>query len=124
MAGPIRTPAELALRVATSMNLLRPGEDLPVSMQSQIEQAYEEQYAELLEDRLAYWPQEEIPLAVFQRVAWLVAIQVAPAFGALPVLLLALATPDADVGRDTIRRWLRDHVSKDATYETLRGEFL
>lgn len=124
MAGPTRTPSQLAERVATNMNLLRPGETLSARYASQIEQAYAEAYAELLDDKLAYWPEAEIPLAVFQRVSWLVCIQVAPAFGALPVVLAAISQPNAEAARGEIREHLARHVAKSAHFETLRGEFI
>jgi hypothetical protein len=113
-----RTAKQLAVRVASSMNLLRPGENLSARFEQQFLEAHEELLAQLRDERLAYWTADEIPLAVFQPMAWLVALQVAPAFGAMPVLLQALSQPNADAARDAQRGFLMVHVSKDPHFET------
>lgn len=123
MAIHTRNRDELALRVATSMNLLRPGEDLSFRYAAQMIAAYTELYAELLDDKLAYWLIDEIPLAVFQRIAWMTALQVAPAFGAMPVILAALAEPSSSVAMDTFREQLRRHISKNSAFETLEIDY-
>jgi hypothetical protein len=120
----VRTPAQLAVRVASSMNLLRPGEDLSARYEAQFIDAYHELYAELIDDRIAYWPRDEIPLAVFQRIAWMVALQVAPAFGAMPILLTALSEQSSGSARETQRDYLLRHIAKDPHYETLKIDYM
>lgn len=46
-----------------------------------VKDKYSDIYAELVDDGIAYWPEEEIPVVVFDRVSSLVANRIAPAFG-------------------------------------------
>ena len=67
-----------------------------------IAEAWVSKRIELLEQGLCYWPEAEIPDAVFQHIVTLMANEVGPEFG---------RPASADVEEEMLRR-LRSHVAK------------
>jgi hypothetical protein len=111
---------DLALSALKKMNFSLPGE-VPSARETEylIEQ-WEEIHAELVDEGIAYWDANEIPMAVFARCAWLVAVVSAPGYGMLPIVLQALRQPTAEDAVSGIKAQLRKHVAQNATYEPIQ----
>lgn len=108
-----RTKAALVKRVCTNMNLLRPGQEPSQTVARTILDYWDDVHATLVSEQIAYFPADEIPAQVFIPAAWLLTLEVAPAFGTLPIVLQALGFQDGEAAKDTQRRRMRDHIAKD-----------
>lgn len=115
-----RTGVPLSTRVAKLMNFLRPGEDPDAEFAAEVEETWLELHATMTDDGLCYWDVESIPIDVFRNVAWLVAIEMAPAWGATPIILQSLQAASIEDAVNLIRGRLRDHISKSQVSETLK----
>lgn len=112
-----RTINDLIERVVGRMGMKRPGEDPDEDVAAEIKKQWPEIHASLVSQQIAYWPVDAIPLQVFQDVTNLVALTIAPDFGAMPVVLNSIGSSDVEVAKDTTLRKLRDHVAKDFNEE-------
>lgn len=112
-----RTINDLIERVVGRMGMKRPGEDPDEDVAAEIIKQWPEIHAELVSLEIAYWPVDAIPLQVFKNVAGLVALEIAPDFGAMPVVLSSIGSNDAETAKDTLLRKLRDHKAKDFNEE-------
>lgn len=115
-----RNTDDLVQRVVGRLAMTRPGEDPDEDVAAAIRAQWPEIHAELVSDQIAYWPVDAIPLQVFKNIVTLVALEVAPDFGAMPVILNAIGTNDAEVAKDGIKRKLREHVAKDFNEERMQ----
>lgn len=117
-----RTTAELAVRVAQLLNQVRPGQDLSARSRSTIETIYSNVLAELVDIGAAYWSADEIPAAVFERLANLIAVDSASSFGALPIILQAIGSNTQHEAREYCIAKLRLHVEREPSYENFHTE--
>lgn len=113
-----RTSADLCLRVAQLLNQVRPGADLADRSRSTIATIYANVLAELVDTGAAYWPEDEIPAAVFERLAHLIAVDSASSFGALPIILQATGHNTAAEAREYCIAKLRLHTEREPQYES------
>lgn len=109
----VRTAKSLAADIASGLNLLRPGEDLSVDDESLIIARYRDLHAELVDRGAAYWPWDSIPAAAFNRLSEFCQVEVAPRFGALPIVLAALGVPNKAAAYDMALRKLRMFCEKE-----------
>lgn len=119
----IRTINDLCDQVAVNMNFLRPGQTLGAREAQRIKDCYANTLAELVDKQIGYWRPDEIPAAIFLRLAWLISIEVAPAYGALPIVLNAIQQPDAQTARSYYIGELREHVAKNSEYVIVPGDY-
>lgn len=112
-----RTAEQLAARVLENLNFARPGEDADVADVERIIDRYQTMHADLVDNGDAYWPVDAIPLPVFDAMGWLVAIEVAPGFGALPIVLQAIGASNAMEAKGPHMRRLRVHREADFNHE-------
>lgn len=114
-----RSARMLAIDVLGKMNFTRPGE-VPSERDIQyIVEQWTQTHAELVDDEVIYFDADEIPLAVFKKCAWLTAVESAPGFGALPIVLGALSERSAQTARDAIVADLRTHVAKRPEFDVM-----
>lgn len=112
-----RSLSDLALEVARGMNLLRPGEDLDQGQAASINDKARQIHARLVDKQAAYWPVDAIPEAVFMVVAEMVIFEVAPHFGALPVVLQSFGYPNKLAAWESGLKQLRIHCEKEFNHE-------
>eukprot|EP00919_Chromeraceae_sp_WS-2016_P027436 GHVR01065105.1.p2 GENE.GHVR01065105.1~~GHVR01065105.1.p2 ORF type:complete len:124 (-),score=22.82 GHVR01065105.1:62-433(-) len=113
---------DLALSALKKMNLMRPGEVPSTRTTEYLEEQWQEIHAELVDDSIAYWDADEIPMEVLGRCAWLLAVASAPGFGMLPIVLQAIRQPSAEDAIEALKSQLRKHVAQNATYEPIQIE--
>lgn len=70
---------------------------------------YEAMYAFLQNDNRAYWPEDAIPLSIFQPMVRLIANEVAPAFGR------GMSLPDQEAARELLLKQIIKHVARPAS---------
>lgn len=114
-----RTTSDLCLRVAQLLNQVRPGADLSARSRDTISTIYENVLAELVDLKAAYWSLDEIPTAVFERLAMLIAVDSASSFGALPIILQATGQNTQNDARDYCISKLRMHSEREPDYESV-----
>lgn len=112
-----RTTADLCLRVAQMLNQVRPGSDLSARSREVIATIYSNVLAELVDIGAAYWSEDEIPAAVFERLAKLIAVDCASSFGALPIILQATGANTQEEAREQCIARLRLHTEREPDYE-------
>lgn len=110
---------DLALSALQKMNFSLPGEVPSARDTEYLQEQWDEIHAELVDSSIAYWDVDDIPMAVFGRCAWLLAVNAAQGFGALPIVLQAIGQPTAEAASDAIKAHLQRHVAQNATYEPL-----
>ena len=115
-----RSLNDLALEVARGMNLLRPGEDLDQGQAAHIIDKATQVHARLVDKGAAYWPADKIPEPVFMVVAEIVIFEVAPHFGALPVVLQSFGYPNKLAAWAAGLKQLRIHCEKEDNHERAR----
>lgn len=82
MATPApKTLADLAKRALVDLRALRIDASPSAEQQASSDEAYRSVYEELSVQGLAYWPLEEIPVAVFRPLVQIVAQEMASSFG-------------------------------------------
>jgi len=78
-----------------------------------VKDKYSDLYAELVDEGIAYWPEEEIPVVVFDRLSSFVANRVAPSFGR-----------PFDEGLDRLNlQKLKKHTAKSASKLPVPADF-
>jgi hypothetical protein len=112
-----KTAKQLALDIAGGLNMLRPGEPFEADDEAVIIQRYRDLHAELVDRQVIYWPWDSIPDAVFNRLSEFCQVEVAPRFGALPIVLAALGVPNKAAAHEMCLRKLRLHVEKEFNFE-------
>lgn len=103
------TATEFLTNCYLDMNLGRIGEDVPLEAMGQMLRKYREVHAELVDMKIAYWPWDAIPLNVSRRLQALMQVEIAPMFGALPIVLAATGLPNQEAARTQAHRDLRIH---------------
>lgn len=120
----VKTARELCINaLQQKLQLYRPGIAPSASHIAACREEWDNLHAELVDEGIAYWDADEIPHAVFTRCAWLLAIEVAPSYGALPIVLQSIEQPSGEAAKGFIRARLRDHVAQTETHETVQGEY-
>ncbi len=114
-----RTSADLVVRAAGMLNFLRPGEDLEDRHKQTMLDTWAEVNALLQQDGISTWPDDEIPVVVFRHCARILALEVAPEFGALPPLLQSLGVQNAHSGINQAKSDLRSILMEPARFEPL-----
>lgn len=112
-----KTTADLCDRVSALLNQLRPGQSVSARNAAIISDSYETTLAELVDLGAAYWTKDEIPVAVFNRLALLIALDCATYFGALPIILQAIGAQNQHEAREQCIYSLRRHVEIEPDYE-------
>ena len=101
-----RSKSDLAAAVLRDLAILAADEAPDAADKSSVEKVYEEKYEEWNDDSLVYWPENEIPLAIFRTIVALVANESGPAFGR------GRQSPDRQEAEKVLLKRLRRHVAK------------
>lgn len=115
-----RSTADLVLRAAELMNHVRPGADVSDRARSTITKIYQNDLAELVDKNAAYWSENEIPSAVFERLAMRIAVKSASSFGALPIVLAAIGVSNGREADEYTLHQLRLHVEREPQYNQIK----
>lgn len=117
-----RTTLALADAALKLMNQKRVGDEMDDEDVAAIREAWAALNAELRDRSMSYWGDDEIPLEVFRHVTRLVAIEVAPGYGTLPIVLQSISQPTSEGAREAVFSALREHIATRPVYDTLRIE--
>lgn len=104
-----RTKAALAANVLVHLGITNASES-PAAIDVQyVSDRYDDCLEELIDDDLAYWPSNAIPVVMFEPLTQLVSLSVMTAFG------LPLSPTEMEEGRRLYKRRIRRHVGKKSS---------
>jgi hypothetical protein len=118
-----RTPRDLALRALRNLNQIRPGKDPDQASMALLLDYWTTSHAALLEDGAVTFGADAIPLYAFNDCAWYLAVEAAPSYGALPIVLQAVGASNADSALDSIKVKLRTSASKPYGHEPMETRY-
>lgn len=112
-----KTKTELVTDVLKSKNKLGADEPIDTYDQTYLEAAYDNKFAELKDDGLAYWAANDIPLEVFNSIRDLVWNEVRDAYG------MPQSEADRHAIEDILRKRIRRHVSVKNSGHSVKAEY-